>query len=100
MEALASGPPSERAIPRPESSLSKDRNAHLASYDVPAGHWGYLRTTNPIESTFATIGLRHGRTKGSGSRKASLTMIFKLAQSASRRWRRLNGHHQAVLVLG
>lgn len=55
--------------------------------------------TNPIESTFSTIGLRHRRTKGSGSRKASLTMMFKLAQSASRRWRRHNGHHQIVLIL-
>lgn len=79
--------------------LSKDRDVLLAFYDFPAEHWGHLRTTNPIESTFSTIRLRHRRTKGSGSRKASLTMMFKLAQSASRRWRRLNGHHQIVLVL-
>jgi Transposase, Mutator family len=57
----------------------------------------YGRPTH--RNTFATIGLRHGRTKGSGSRKASLTMIFKLAQSASRRWRRLNGYHRIALVL-
>ena len=81
------------------SCLSKDRDALLAFYDFPAEHWGHLRTTNPIESTFSTIRLRHRRTKGSGSRKASLTMMFKLAQSAGRRWRRLNGHHQIVLVL-
>jgi len=81
------------------SCLSKDRDALLAFYDFPAEHWGHLRTTNPIESTFSTIRLRHRRTKGSGSRKASLTMMFKLAQSASRRWRRLNAHHQIVLVL-
>ena len=79
--------------------LSKDRDVLLTFYDFPAEHWGHLRTTNPIESTFSTIRLRHRRTKGSGSRKASLTMMFKLAQSASRRWRRLNGHHQIVLVL-
>lgn len=79
--------------------LSKDRDALLAFYDFPAEHWGHLRTTNPIESTFSTIRLRHRRTKGSGSRKASLTMMFKLAQSASKGWRRLNGHHQIVLVL-
>jgi len=79
--------------------LSKDRDALLTFYNFPAEHWGHLRTTNPIESTFATIRLRHRRTKGSGSRKASLTMMFKLAQSASRRWRRLNGHHQLALVL-
>ena len=81
------------------SVLSKDRDVLLAFYDFPAEHWGHVRTTNPIESTFSTIRLRHRRTKGSGSRKASLTMMFKLAQSASRRWRRLNGHHQIVLVL-
>jgi len=81
------------------SCLSKDRDALLAFYDFPAEHWGHLRTTNPIESTFSTIRLRHRRTKGSGSRKASLTMMFKLAESASRRWRRLNAHHQIVLVL-
>jgi transposase-like protein len=81
------------------SCLSKDRDVLLAFYDFPAEHWGHLRTTNPIESTFSTIRLRHRRTKGSGSRKASLTMMFKLAQSASRRWRRLNGHQQIVLVL-
>jgi putative transposase len=79
--------------------LSKDRDVLLAFYDFPAEHWGHVRTTNPIESTFSTIRLRHRRTKGSGSRRASLTMMFKLAQSASRRWRRLNGHHQIVLVL-
>ena len=78
--------------------LSKDRDSLLAFYDLPAEHWGHLRTTNPIESTFATIRVRHRRTKGSGSRRASLTMMLKLAQSASRRWRRLNGHHQIVLV--
>ena len=81
------------------SCLSKDRDVLLAFYDFPAEHWGHLRTTNPIESTFSTIRLRHRRTKGSGSRKASLTMMFKLAQSASRRWRRLSAHHQIVLVL-
>ncbi len=79
--------------------LSKDRDVLLSFYDFPAEHWGHLRTTNPIESTFATIRLRHRRTKGSGSRKASLTMMFKLAQSASRRWRRLNARHQIALVL-
>lgn len=81
------------------SCLSKDREFRLAFHDFPAKHWGHVRTTNPNESGFSTIRLRHRRTKGSGPRKASLTMVFKLAQSASRRWRRLNGHHQIVLVL-
>jgi putative transposase len=74
--------------------LKKDRDELLTFYDFPAEHWGHLRTTNPIESTFATIRLRHRRTKGNGTRRACLTMMFKLAQSAEKRWRRLNGHEQ------
>jgi len=81
------------------SCLAKDQDVLLAFYDFPAEYWGHLRMTNPVESTFATIRPQHRRTKGSGSRKASLTILFKLAQSASRRWRRLNGDHQIVLVL-
>ena len=72
--------------------LKKDREVLLTFYDFPAEHWKHLRTTNPIESTFATIRLRHRRTKGNGTRRASLAMMFKLAQSAQKRWRRLNGH--------
>jgi putative transposase len=79
--------------------LKKDRDVLLAFYDFPAEHWGHLRTTNPIESTFATIRLRHRRTKGNGTRRASLTMMFKLAQAAEKHWRRLNGHQQIVLLL-
>jgi len=79
--------------------LAKDRDVLLAFYDFPAEHWKHLRTTNPIESTFATIRLRHRRTKGSGSRRASLAMMFKLAQSAQKRWRRLNGHQHIVHLL-
>lgn len=81
--------------------LEKDRDVLLTFYDFPAEHWKHLRTTNPIESTFATIRLRHRRTKGSGSRRASLAMMFKLAQAAQKRWRRLNGHtHIAHLIEG
>jgi transposase-like protein len=72
--------------------LEKDRDELLAFYDFPAEHWRHLRTTNPIESTFSTVRLRHRRTKGNGSREACLAMVFKLAQSAERHWRRLNGH--------
>ena len=61
------------------------------SYGFPAEHWVHIRTTNPIESTFATVRLRHRRTKGSGSRKACLAMVFKLMESASKKWRVLNG---------
>ena len=68
-------------------------------YDFPAEHWSHLRTTNPIESTFATIRLRHRRTKGCGTRLASLTMMFKLAQSAERKWRRLNGHELIISLM-
>lgn len=75
--------------------LAKDRDELLAFYDFPAEHWVHLRTTNPIESTFATVRLRTKKTKGSGSRNASLAMVFKLAQAAAKNWRRLTG---AVLI--
>ncbi len=71
--------------------LKKDRDVLLAFYDFPAEHWMHLRTTNPIESTFATVRLRHRRTKGNGSRTACLAMVFKLCESAARTWRLLNG---------
>ena len=71
--------------------LSKDRDVLLAFYDFPAEHWIHVRTTNPIESTFATVRLRHRRTKGNGSRVACLAMVFKLCESAARTWRLLNG---------
>lgn len=79
--------------------LEKDRETLLTFYDFPAEHWGHLRTTNPIESTFATIRLRHRRTKGNGTRRASLTMMFKLAQAAQCKWRRLNGHQMITLLI-
>ncbi len=79
--------------------LEKDRDELLAFYDFPAEHWPHLRTTNPIESTFATVRLRHRRTKGCGSREASLTMIFMLARQAERHWRRLNGSELIVHVI-
>lgn len=68
-------------------------------YEFPAEHWSHLRTTNPIESTFATIRLRHRKTKGSGTRRASLAKMFKLAQSASKKWRRLNCHEKITHVI-
>lgn len=77
--------------PKASECLSKDRDVLLAFYDFPAEHWIHLRTTNPIESVFATVRLRHRRTKGSGSRAACLAMVFKLMQSAEKRWRLLNG---------
>lgn len=81
----------EAKYPKATECLVKDREVLLTFYDFPAEHWIHLRTTNPIESTFATVRLRTVRTKGSGSRTACLTMVFKLAQCAEKRWRRLNG---------
>ncbi len=77
--------------PRAAACLAKDREVLLTFYDFPAEHWVHLRTTNPIESTFATVRLRTARTKGCGSRVACLSMVFKLAQSAEQHWRALNG---------
>jgi transposase-like protein len=77
--------------PKAAECLGKDREALLAFYDFPAEHWIHLRTTNPIESTFATVRLRHRRTKGNGSRTACLAMVFKLTQAAEKKWRVLNG---------
>jgi len=77
--------------PKAVECLVKDRDALLAFYDFPAEHWRHLRTSNPIESVFATVRLRTARTKGCGSRTACLTMVFKLAQCAAKKWRCLNG---------
>ena len=77
--------------PKAALCLSKDRAELLAFYDFPAEHWSHLRTTNPIESTFATVRLRTQKTKGSATRAACLTMTFKLVQCAQRRWNRLKG---------
>lgn len=78
--------------PKATACLEKDREPLLAFYDFPAEHWKHLRTTNPIESTFATVRLRTAKTKGAGSRVSCLTMVFQLALSAQKRWRKLNGH--------
>lgn len=77
--------------PKACECLAKDREELLAFYDFPAEHWKHLRTTNPIESVFATVRLRHRRTKGSGSRVACLAMVHQLMLSAAKRWRLLNG---------
>jgi transposase-like protein len=77
--------------PKAAACLAKDRDALLAFYDFPAEHWVHIRTTNPIESTFATVRLRTVRTKGCGSRIACLTMVFRLSQCAEKSWRLLNG---------
>jgi transposase-like protein len=81
----------EAKYPKAAECLAKDRVALLSFYDFPAEHWLHLRTTNVIESVFATVRLRTEKTKGSGTRVACLTMVFKLMESASKRWRGLNG---------
>jgi putative transposase len=79
--------------------LSKDRESLLAFYDFPAEHWKHVRTSNPIESTFATVRLRTDKTKGCLSRQTALAMVFKLAKSAERHWRRLDGSDRLAQVL-
>src|SRR6266446_5812657 len=79
---------------RAADCLTKDRDALLAFYDFPAEHWKHLRTTNPIESTFATVRHRTIRSKGCLSNKTALTMVFKLVEGAQKNWRRIDGHNQ------
>src|SRR6516162_2149303 len=81
----------EAKYPKATECLVKDREVLLTFYDFPAEHWMHIRTTNPIESVFSTVRLRHDKTKGSGSRSACLTMVFKLMEIASKHWRSLNG---------
>jgi transposase-like protein len=85
--------------PKAAECLSKDREVLLTFYDFPAEHWVHLRTTNPVESTFATVRLRTNQTRGCLSRETAFTMVFKLCRSAEKRWRRLNGseHMNAVI---
>jgi putative transposase len=79
--------------------LTKDRDALLSFYDFPAEHWKHLRTTNVIESSFATVRHRTVRSKGCLSNKTALAMIFKLAEAAEKSWRRLNGHNQLPKII-
>ena len=79
--------------------LIKDRDALLAFYEFPAEHWKHLRTTNVIESSFATVRHRTVRSKGCLSNKTALAMIFKLAEAAEKSWRRLDGHNQLPKVI-
>lgn len=89
----------EAKYPKATECLAKDRAMLLAFYDFPAEHWRHIRTTNPIESTFATVRLRTTKTKGCGSRVACLTMVFKLMEGASRGWRTLNGSSRLQAVI-
>jgi len=79
--------------------LRKDRDTLLAFYDFPAEHWKHLRTTNPIESTFATVRHRTIRAKGCLSNNTALAMVFKLVDAAQKSWRRLDGHNQLPKII-
>jgi transposase-like protein len=85
--------------PKALAKLDRDWKALTAFYDYPAEHWRHLRTTNPIESSFATVRLRTRVTKGAGSKTAALAMAYKLLESAQERWRRFNGHELVTDVL-
>ena len=84
--------------PKAAACLVDDREALLTHFDFPADHWRHIRTTNPVESPFATVRLRQRVTKGAGTRTKGLTMAFKLLEMAEQRWRRLNGAHLLPLV--
>jgi putative transposase len=84
--------------PKAAAKITDDEDQLLAFFAFPAEHWVHLKTSNPIESTFATVRLRTKVTKGPGSRAAGLAMVFKLIEAASERWRYVNGPHLAALV--
>jgi transposase-like protein len=81
------------------AKLVKDRDALLTFYDYPAEHWKHIRTSNPIESTFATVRHRTKRTKGCLSRKTGLAMAFKLMMSAQKKWRKLDGQNRLPEII-
>ena len=89
----------EAKYPKAMACLAKDRDELLAFYDYPAEHWVHIRTTNPIESTFATVRLRTKRSRNCGSRATTLAMVFKLLQSAQKRWRRIKHSQKLELVV-
>jgi len=89
----------EDKYPKAVGCLVKDKEDLFTFYDFPAIHWIHIRTTNPIESTFATVRLRTTKTKGCGSRMATLTMVFKLTMEAARIWKKLKGHQFILHVL-
>jgi len=89
----------EAKYPKVAGCLRKDREALLAFYQFPAEHWQHIRTTNPIESTFATVRLRTGKTRGCLSRATALTMVFQLVRCAEKTWRRLQGYQRLAEVI-
>jgi len=89
----------ETVYPKAAECLAKDRDTLLAFYNFPAEHWRHIRTTNPIESTFATVRLRTEKTRGCLSRQTAFTMVFKLIESAQKRWQKLNKPHKVAEVI-
>ena len=89
----------EPKYPKAMECLRKDRTELLAFYNFPAEHWVHIRTTNPIESTFATVRLRSKRSKNCGSRDTTLAMVFKLMECAQKRWRKFKGFGKLELVI-
>jgi putative transposase len=89
----------EAKYPRACECLNKDKDVLLSFYDFPAVHWQHIRSTNPIESTFSTVRHRTRQTKGCGSRLATLTMVYKLATSAQKGWRKLRGYQELEKVI-
>ena len=90
----------EAKYPKATEKLEKDREALLAFYDFPAEHWVHLRTTNPIESTFATVRHRTSRTKNCVSRTTFLALAFKMAEEAAKTWRRIRAPEKVAELLG
>jgi putative transposase len=88
----------EAKYPKASECLSKDRDTLLTFYDFPALHWQHLRTTNPIESTFATVRLRTSKTRGCVSRGGMLAMVFKLTKVAEQKWYKLKGSEFLVPI--
>ncbi len=89
----------EAKYPKAMECLAKDHDELLAFYDFPAEHWAHLRTTNPIESTFATVRFRTQRTRNCGSRETTLAMVFKLLESTQMNWRRIQGFRKLEFVI-
>ena len=89
----------EAKYPKATGCLAKDRDELLAFYDFPAAHWQHLRTSNPIESTFATIRLRTTKTRNCVSAKSGSALLYQLAMSAQKRWQRLRGFRQLADVI-
>ena len=88
----------EEKYPEAVECLKKDEEEMFAFFDFPAAHWQHIRSTNVIESVFATVRLRTAKTKGCGTRTATLTMVFKLMQEAQKNWRKIARWNQLRLV--